>query len=376
MAGNNKAAENFIKEQLQKAGITINGNQPSDIQVFDDRFYQRVISQGTMGLGESYMDQWWDCPRLDEFVCKVLRASLDENFETFKLVGMYLQAVLFNLQSISRAFIVGKKHYDLGNQLFELMLDKRMVYSCGYWKTASNLDEAQEAKLELTCQKLHLKPGMRILDIGCGWGGFCKYAAEKYGAQLVGISVSQNQLEYARKICQGLPIELRFQDYRKIDTNDKFDRIVSIGQMEHVGYKNYYTFMKMFSQCLKEDGLLLVSTTGKSITGYIGDPWMEKYIFPNGLVPSITQLAEASEKFFVMEDWHNFGIYYDITLMAWYDNFNKNWDKIKGQFDDRFYRQWKFYLLSCAGAFRARKMQNWQIVFSPTGVPGGYTSIR
>ena len=376
MAGNNKAAENFIKEQLQKAGITINGNQPSDIQVFDDRFYQRVISQGTMGLGESYMDQWWDCPRLDEFVCKVLRAGLDENFVTYKLVGMYLQAVLFNLQSISRAFIVGKKHYDLGNQLFELMLDKRMVYSSGYWKTASNLDEAQEAKLELTCQKLHLKPGMRILDIGCGWGGFCKYAAEKYGAQLVGISVSQNQLDFARKICQGLPIELRFQDYRKVDTKEKFDRIVSIGQMEHVGYKNYYTFMKMFSQCLKEDGLLLVSTTGKSITGYIGDPWMEKYIFPNGLVPSITQLAEASEKFFVMEDWHNFGIYYDITLMAWYDNFNKNWDKIKGQFDDRFYRQWKFYLLSCAGAFRARKMQNWQIVFSPTGVPGGYTSIR
>ena len=361
---------------FQSAGITINGNSPSDIKIHDSRFYNRVLSQGSLGLGESYMDGWWDCECLDEFFFKIYRSGVDRNVPKLKLIWHSLKAVFFNLQSRGRAFIVGKKHYDLSNQLFQLMLDKRMVYSCGYWKNANTLDEAQEAKLELTCQKLYLKPGMEILDIGCGWGSFSKYAAEKYGVKITGITVSEKQLQLAKQLCQGLPIDFKLQDYRDVDLNIKYDRIVSIGQMEHVGYKNYYHYMKHFSQCLNEDGLFLLSTSGSNASHCNGDPWIEKYIFPNGQLPSGKQLSEASEEFFVMEDWHNFGVDYDKTLMAWYENFNKNWDKLKEEFDDRFYRQWKFYLLACAGAFRARHIQNWQIVYSPHGVLGGYKSVR
>jgi cyclopropane-fatty-acyl-phospholipid synthase len=269
---------------------------------------------------------------------------------------------------------VGEKHYDIGNQLFIKMLDKRMAYSCGYWKHAHNLNEAQEAKMELICQKIGLKPGMKVLDIGCGWGSFAKYAAEKYAVEVVGITISKNQLELAQNLCQGLPITLRLQDYRNL--NESFDRIVSIGQMEHVGYKNYKTYFDVVHKCLADDGIFLLHTIGSNKPVHKADPWFEKYIFPNGMLPAISQLSSAFENKFIMEDWHNFGIYYDKTLMAWYENFNTHWDEIKQDYDDRFYRMWKYYLLACAGAFRARSIQLWQIVFSKNGIPGGYHSIR
>ncbi len=372
----NDALYKIFYDQFQAAGITINGSKPWDIQIHDDRFYSRVLSQGILGLGEAYMDGWWDCEQLDQFVCQALQANLHDTAPKFKLALHWIKATLFNLQSRSRAFIVGEKHYDIGNDLFQLMLDKRMTYSCAYWENASDLDNAQEDKLELICQKLYLKPGMKILDIGCGWGSFCKYAAEKYKVEVVGITVSQKQLNLGRKICQGLPIELRLQDYRDINTNEKFDRIVSIGQFEHVGYKNYSTYMQLFRQCIKEDGLFLISSIGSNTSLHSVDPWIEKYIFPNGQLPSIKQIGEASEKYFIMEDWQNYGVHYDKTLMAWYENFNRNWDKIKDHFDERFYRMWKFYLLGCAGTFRSRQIQLWQIVFSPHGVVNGYNAIR
>ena len=270
---------------------------------------------------------------------------------------------------------VGVKHYDLGNDLFIRMLDKNMNYTCGYWRNATNLNEAQLNKLELTCRKLMLKPNMRILDIGCGFGAFAKYAATNYGVKVIGVTISKEQCEYAKQNCSGLPVEIRFQDYRDI-TNEKFDRIVSLGMFEHVGHRNYRTYMEIVRNCLNDDGLFLLHTIGNNLSTVYGDEWLNKYIFPNGMLPSIAQIANASESLFVMEDWHNFGAYYDKTLLAWFENFNDNWDQLKDHYDERFYRMWSYYLLSCAGMFRARRTQLWQIVFSKLGVRGGYQAPR
>ena len=281
-----------------------------------------------------------------------------------------------NLQKKSKAYKIGRRHYDIGNDLFTLMLDKRMIYSCGYWKDAKNLDQAQTAKLDLICKKIGLEPGMSVLDIGCGWGGFAKYAAEKYNVNVVGITISKEQAELAAEMCKDLPVAIKLQDYRRLE--EKFDRIVSVGMIEHVGYKNYETYMKIVHDCLKEDGLFLLQTIGVNKSLVFGDAWMDKYIFPDAMLPSPVYIAGAVEGLFVMEDWHNFGADYDHTLMAWYDNFEKNWDRIKKnkKYDEKFYQVWKYYLLSCAGACRSRYLQLWQIVFSKKGLPGGYESVR
>jgi cyclopropane-fatty-acyl-phospholipid synthase len=266
--------------------------------------------------------------------------------------------------------MIGKRHYDTGNRLFEIMLDARMNYSCGYWETAAALDEAQEAKLDLICKKLLLKPGMTVLDIGCGWGGFAQWAAEKYDVKVLGITVSQEQVKYARKFCQGLNVTIELQDYR--DLKETFDRIVSIGMFEHVGAKNYLTFMRKVRHCLKPDGLFLLHTIGGNTSVSSTDPWISKYIFPNSMLPSAKQITSAAEGLLVLEDWHSFGQYYDQTLMAWHQNFIQRWDKVKDIYDDRFYRMWTYYLLACAGSFRSRRNQLWQMVFSKNGIRGGY----
>jgi cyclopropane-fatty-acyl-phospholipid synthase len=360
---------------LSPAGIAIDGDNPWDIKVKDNNFYTRVMTRGSLGLGESYMDGWWDCQRLDEFFYRVLRTDIESRVrKNWTIFISILRARVFNLQSRRRALQIGEKHYDTGNDLFINMLDKRLTYSCGYWRDAGTLDEAQENKLDLICRKLRLKPGMKVLDIGCGWGSLAKYAAEKYKVEVVGITVSREQVELARTICHGLPIEIKLMDYR--DISEKFDRIVSVGMIEHVGYKNYRTFMKLVCQCLQEDGLFLLHTIGGNESRTSVDPWVNKYIFPNGMLPSIKQLGGAIEGLFVMEDWHNFSADYDKTLMVWNSRFEDSWEKLRSNYDERFYRMWRYYLLSCAASFRARKNQLWQIVLSKHGVPGGYQSFR
>lgn len=367
--------KNIIQEILSPAGISINGNQPWDIQVRNDKFYQRVMREGSLGLGESYMDGWWECKCLDEFFHRLIPSRPEDKIrKDWKSLFHILNSVILNKGSKSRAFQIGEKHYDIGNELYMNMLDKRMVYSCAYWKGAKNLDEAQEAKLDLICRKLGLHSGMRILDIGCGWGSFAKYATEKCRVEVIGITVSKEQVELGRELCKGLPVEIRLQDYR--DVGGKFDRIVSIGMFEHVGYKNYSTFMETVHKCLKDGGLFLLHTIGNNQSHVTTGPWIGKYIFPNSLVPAMRQICASVERLFVIEDWHNFGADYDATLIAWFKNFDSSWDKLKEKYDERFYRMWKYYLLSCAGAVRSRDMQVWQIVFSKTGVPGGYNSIR
>lgn len=365
----------IVKALLKKANVKIGGDNPWDINVHDERFYQKVLGGASLGLGESYMDGWWDCAALDQFFHKVFVAKLDRKIKISKwLLWNFLKAKAVNLQKKSRAFLIGEKHYDLGNELYQNMLDKRMVYSCGYWKDAKTLNEAQEAKLDLVCRKIGLKEGMKILDIGCGWGGFAKYAAQKYKVKVVGITVSKEQADLARQECKGLPVKILLRDYR--DIAEKFDHIVSIGMFEHVGYKNYRTYMKVVHGLLKDNGLFLLHTIGKNIKRAVTDPWVNKYIFPNYIVPSAEKIIEAVGGLFTLEDWHNFGADYDKTLMAWHQNFKNNWNKIKNIYDQKFYRMWSYYLLACAGSFRARKNQLWQIVFSKKGVTGGYASVR
>lgn len=369
-----ESSQEFLSGVLYRAGIGVNGQARSDIKVHNSKFYDRVLAQGSLGLGDSYVEGWWDCEDLSQFFYLLLGAKLDEdaNLATYTLQS--LKSKVFNLSSRNDAFKVGRIHYDLDGELYKTMLDKNMIYTCAYWQDARTLEEAQEQKLKLVCDKLDIQPGMRVLDIGCGWGGFLKYAAEKYGARGVGVTVSKEQVALARERCCDLDVEILLQDYR--DVTGKFDRIVSLGMAEHVGKKNYRTYFEKAASCLTEEGLFLLHTIGGNKSESGTDPWIERYIFPNSMIPSIAQLGQAMEGLFVMEDWHNFGIHYDKTLLSWFENFDKGWPALSGKFDEGFYRRWKYYLLSCAGSFRVRKNQLWQIVLSKNGVRNGYSSIR
>lgn len=362
------SAESVVRELLDLAQVKVNGPDPWDIQVHNPAFYDRVLRDGTLGLGESYMEGWWDCPAIDQFITRALLARLDEKVKNeSRFLLQALRSRLFNRQSRGRAFEVGIKHYDLGNDLYQAMLDKRLVYTCGYWKDAKNLDDAQEAKLDLVCRKIGAHPGMRILELGCGWGSFAKFAAEKYGAEVLGVTVSKEQVALGMELCKGLPVELRLQDYREV--SGTYDAVISIGVMEHVGYKNYRDYMLVVDRCLKPEGIGFFHTIGSNRTITRGEPWTDRYIFPNGVLPSISQLGRAMEGLFVVEDWHNFGPYYDPTLMAWSANFEKAWPSLQPRYGDVFYRMWRYYLLTSAGGFRSRHQQLWQVVFTRQGNP-------
>lgn len=364
----------IVNDLLSKAGITINGPSPADLQVKNPDFYKRVLQQGSLGLGESYMDGWWECERLDQFFTNVIKAGLENQLPThFKDTLRVLGARIFNLQTQKRAWRVGKEHYDLGNDLFSRMLDGQMQYSCGYWKTADNLADAQRDKLRLVCEKLQLAPGMRILDIGCGWGGLAEFAAREYGVSVTGVTISAEQQKMARERCQGLDVTILLKDYRDLD--DRFDRIVSVGMFEHVGPKNYAAYFDVVNRNLAPDGIFLLHTIGSRKTDNNVDPWINKYIFPNGCLPSMRHIVEASADHFVMEDWHNFGADYDKTLMAWHARFMEAWPALAGHYSERFKRMFSYYLNACAGAFRARDLQLWQVVFS-RGIENGLRVAR
>ncbi len=361
-------AEQTVRELLSVAGIQINGENPWDIRVHDRRFYRRVLAGGSLYLGESYMDGVWDAERPDQFCQRLFEARLEERAKRSpQAVLLALWWRIFNPQAPRRAFEIGKRHYDLGNDLFERMLDPRMVYSCGYWAEASTLAEAQEAKLDLICRKLELAPGMRLLDIGCGWGSLLEFAAEHYGTEGVGVTVSEQQASLARERCRGLPVRIELKDYREL--TEQFERVASVGMVEHVGSRNYPTYMNVAHRCLKPGGLFLLHTIGSNRSVQSTDPWIEKYIFPNSMLPSLAQLARAAEPYFLAEDLHSFGPYYDHTLMAWDRNFRARWPEIADHYGERFYRMWRFFLNACAASFRTRRIQLWQILLGKNPRP-------
>ncbi|MDB5111221.1 MAG: cyclopropane-fatty-acyl-phospholipid synthase [Mucilaginibacter sp.] len=367
--------QSVIEELLQPAGVTINRNDPAGITVHDDRFYRRVLLDGSLGLGESYIDGWWDSDAPDEFLYRLINSNIEEQLKTnVKIWWQILKARMFNLQGRLQSERDIKLHYNTGNDLFERMLDKYMIYSCGYWANASDLDEAQEHKLDLICRKLKLAPGQQVLDIGCGWGGLAQYAAEKYGVFVTGITLSAEQERVAIQRCRGLSVKILLQDYR--DLHGRFDRIVSVGMFEHVGYRNYDRFMSVVQQCLKNDGLFLLHCIGSNESRVTTDAWINRYIFPGGMMPSVAQIGRAIEKKFIIQDWHNFGHDYDYTLMAWLRNFKAAWYQIKDRYGDRFYRMWVYYLCLSAASFRANKNNLWQIVLTKPGYSEVYQSVR
>ena len=365
------------KTYLAAADIRINGDRPWDIQVRDARLYRRVFLYGSLGLGEAYMDGWWECGKLDQMFSRLHDYQEHVATSTAATTTDFLRLVrplLLNVQKITGTRKIGEKHYDIGNVLFSKMLDSYMNYSCGYWKNARGLESAQQAKMGLICRKLNLRKGIRVLDIGCGWGGMARYIAERYEASVVGITISEKQANYARQACKGLPIKILLQDYREV--SGTFDRIYSIGMFEHVGVKNYATYMQKVKQTLTRDGLFLLHTIGRLDSSFTTDPWIEKYIFPNSMLPSCKQISRAIENRFVMEDWQNFGNDYVHTLLAWLENFKAAWPELSCIYDERFYRLWTYYLAACIGSFRSRSNHLWQIVLSQYGIRNRYYAPR
>lgn len=367
-------AERLTRDLLALADIQVNGSRPSDIRVHDSRFFSRLLSQGSLGLGESYMDGWWDCEDLRGFVFRATRAGLREKApRNLSMLLQVMKAHTLNLQTKQGSRTVAKRHYDLGNDLFQAFLDPWMQYSCGYFAGTDDLIRSQEQKLDLIARKLQITSSDHLLDIGCGWGGLAKYVAERYGCRVTGVNISQGQIQFARGWCTGLPVDILLCDYREV--RGTFTKIVCVGMFEHVGPKNYRTFVEVVRRILADDGLFLLHTIGGAYADS-PDPWMSKYIFPNSYIPSMQQLAAAFDKLLVVEDWHNFSTYYDKTCMHWHRNFLRNWPQLEGTYGERFRRMWEYYLTCCAGSFQARTAQLYQIVLSKEGVLGGYTSVR
>ena len=355
-----------VSSLLNYAGIAIGGPEPWDMTIRDERLYARVLTDKNLGLGEAYMDGWWECPRLDEFFYRVLKSRLEERVRGgWPHLVRYLPAILFNLQSRGRSRIIAERHYSLDRNLFLSFLDPYNQYSCAFFKETDDLAQAQQNKLEMICRKIGLRRSDHVLDIGCGWGGFARYAAEHYGCRVTAVNISREQLRYAADFCRGLPVEFLECDYR--DIRGTFDKIVSVGMFEHVGSRNYRRFMEVVHAGLSENGVFLLHTIGSNATRRTCDPWITRYVFPNGMLPSIAQISRAVEGLFVIEDLHNLGPHYDKTLMAWHARFLNAWPALKQRYDERFKRMWEYYLLSSAGAFRARSNVVWQFVLTPVG---------
>ncbi|MDH3640470.1 MAG: cyclopropane fatty acyl phospholipid synthase [Gammaproteobacteria bacterium] len=384
-------AKDVIWDFADQIDVTINGDDPWDLQVLDERFYQRVVAESSLGMGESYMDGWWECEAIDELISRIMSIRIRDMLGRLSpaLFGVWVESKVRNRQNRPRSYKVADMHYNLSNDMYRQMLGDTMAYTCGYWKNARTLDDAQRAKFDLVCRKLDLKPGERVLELGCGWGGFANFAAANYGCRVVSMNISSEQIRYAREHFANELIEFHWCDYRDVETynphGEQFDKIVSIGMCEHVGVKNYRTWLSTVHDQLVEHGLFLLHTIGTDKYSTKGDPWYDRYIFPNGMLPSPKSLGRAIDGLLVVEDWHNFGPDYDRTLLAWFERFDAYWQAGARDSTDfgataptreRFYRMWKYYLLSCAGTFRCRFTSLWQLVLSKRGVIGGYQSIR
>ena len=372
--GKGAAPDRLLASLLALADVQLGGSRPWDIQLKHPDAAARILASGSLGFGESYMLGWWECAALDQCIARIMSSGIEEAAGRLSYIVQGLKVRWLNRQSGRRAWTVGATHYDLGNDFFEAMLDRSMAYSCGYWATADSLEAAQEAKLDLICRKLGLQPGMRMLDIGSGWGSLAKFAAERYGVECVGLTISKEQADFARDRCRDLPVQIVLSDYRTfVDPADRpFDRIASVGMFEHVGHKNYRGFFEFARRQLAPDGLFLLHTIGRHRDGVETDPWIDKYIFPNSELPRLQQIAEAAMGLFIVEDLHNFGADYDRTLLAWHARFEAAWPAFSGRYSEEFHRMWRYYLLAAAGMFRTRENALWQLVLSPQGVPNGY----
>jgi cyclopropane-fatty-acyl-phospholipid synthase len=370
-----RALRRAVRHVLEGSGVAINGRQPWDLRVHDSRFYGRCLAHGSLGFGEAYVDGWWDTDDLPGCLERLLRHRAEARVGALTRTLLAARHRLRNVQHGAGAWQVGRRHYDLGDDLFEAMLGRRMVYSCGYWAGAADLDAAQEAKLDLVCRKLGLEPGMRVLDVGCGWGEALQYAAERYGVEGVGVTVSKNQAATARRLCEHLPVDIRLADYRSLQ-GERFDRIFSIGMFEHVGPRNHATFFEVVHRCLHPHGLALLHTIGTQTGARVPDPWIERYVFPNSAIPRLDDVVAALEPWFTVEDLHNFGLDYVRTLEAWRERFDAAWPRLESGYGPEFRRLWHYYLAASTASFRARRNHLWQFVLAPHARDEAYRGVR
>jgi cyclopropane-fatty-acyl-phospholipid synthase len=363
-----------IERLLEGSGVALDGTEPWDIRVVDPRMFARTLAQGSLGFGDAYVDGWWNTDDLPGCLERLILHGADRRSGRKLRRVLAARHRLWNVQNGAGGWAVGRRHYDLGDDLFSAMLGARLVYSCAYWAEARDLDAAQLAKLDLVCRKLQLAPGMRVLDIGCGWGEALKFAAERYGVRGVGVTVSTEQAETARRLCGDLPIEIRLADYRSLD--EPFDRIFSIGMFEHVGFRNHATYFDVARRCLDSQGLFLLHTIGTQTGLRTPDPWMERYIFPNSAIPRLDDLVAAAAPRFVIADLHNFGLDYVRTLEAWRQNFDAAWPRLEPRYGAEFHRLWHYYLGASIASFRAGRNHLWQFVLAPPGRRAIYRSVR
>ena len=365
-----------IENLFALADVHFDGARERDIQVHNERLFRRILTDGSLGFGEAYMDGDWDCASLDQLFDRVISARLSDRLGmTLPLAMLMLATRISNRQSVARAWKVAEVHYDLPTDIHEVTYDKRLTGSCAYWKDADTLDQAQENKLDLICRKIGLKAGHDVFDIGCGWGSFLGFAAEKYGARCTGVTVSKEQVAYVKRRYGSLPVEPLLMDYRTY-RGPQVDRLVSVGMFEHVGSRNYRAYFECARRLLKDDGFFLLHTIWENERHPVIDAWQDKYIFPNGDLPSLGEITSAVEGLFVVEDVHNFGPDYDKTLMAWNANFQAQRATMAARHGDRFCRMWEYYLLQNAAAFRCRHISVGQLILTPRGVRGGYKALR
>ncbi len=353
---------------LSDADISINGICSHDIRVHDDRFYQNVLLKGSMGLGEDYMDGGWDCEDLEEMFFRLINSGLEGRTRGLPVNFLpNLFAQLKNQQTRNKSLRVAERHYNMGNDLFFSFLGKYKNYSCGYFNgTTKSLDIAQEQKMDLICRKLSLSSGDRLLDVGGGWGEIARFAADNYGCHVTSINISDEQIAYGREYCKDSSVDILKCDYR--DLEGEYDKIIVIAMLTHVGHKNYRAFMEKIHSCLKDGGSALIETVGSDVARKHCEPWTNKYIFPGGLIPSISQLGEAIEGLFVIEDLHDFGPDYVKTLRLWNKNLQKGWPGQSEIYSERTRRMFEYFFLSVAGAFRARSLHNWHLVLTKNAI--------
>jgi cyclopropane-fatty-acyl-phospholipid synthase len=358
-------SQRVIESILEPQDIHINGNRPWDMVVRDERVFRDIVTRGSLGLGNAYTQGWWDSPALDEWMYRVSQSPALRSARTLTHIIPNALATasefLYNTQSLPRSQHVLKKHYELNLPLFANMLDPLMQYSCAHFGNTKTLPEAQVEKLDLIARKLEISERDTLLDIGSGWGGLAKYFSENKGCSVTGINISQKQIQFSEKFAPSQKVSFQNRDYRQIE--GIFDKVVSVGMFEHVGPQNYRAFMKSAHKALRPGGLLLIQSITKSTSDKICDPWIKRNIFPNSHIPSLAQVSAAAEDLFVLESVQNIGEHYDKTLMCWHKNFTKNWEKISPSFDSAFQRKWTYYLLTCAGVFRARELGCCQVLF-------------
>jgi cyclopropane-fatty-acyl-phospholipid synthase len=362
-----KLAKRILDPLLATVDVRTDGGRPWDIEVHDEAFHRKTLLQGSLGLGEAYMDRWWSAADLEELAFRLLHGGLERRLKPLYHLAPALFTRARNQQTRDRALRVAERHYNLGNDLFGEFLGTYKNYSCGYFEGGDDLDAAQEKKMDLICRKLDLRPGDHLLDVGGGWGEIARWAAAKYGARVTSINISEEQMRFARRHCEGLSVEILRRDYR--DLEGRFDKIAVIAMLTHVGYKNYRRFMEIAHRCLRPGGVMLIESVGGNASTTYCEPWTDAYIFPGGMIPSLAQLGEAFAGLFVVEDLHNFAPSYVRTLRAWNDNFQAAWPRLAGRYDERTRRMFEYFFLTVAGAFRARDLQHWHVLLSRAGSP-------